>query len=123
MLKALVVTALALSLMACGGLSGAPANDVIEQAVVRQFETTQQELQRQLSLEDASASSFQVSGVKVDRTQRMTLQNLPAYQVQGTYRLTGRGLSRAVRRARNPFEIYLQSQDEGETWVLVKPGI
>ncbi|MBD0335961.1 MAG: hypothetical protein ICV62_10765 [Cyanobacteria bacterium Co-bin13] len=118
--RALIITALALSVMGCGGLSRGPADAVIEQAVVRQFEATQQELQQQLSLEDTPAD-FQISRVKVERTQQVKLQDLPAYRVEGTYRLTGRGLSRTVRQSRHPFEIYLQSQDGGETWGLVRP--
>ena len=113
------IIALALSIMACGGLGSNPTSEVIEQAVVRQFETTQQALQQQLA-PAAAASNLKISNIKTRRVQRVMLQDRPAYRVEGTYTLTGKVLSRAVRQARNPFEIYLH-QDGEQTWVLVQP--
>lgn len=117
-LRGLLIGLVTLSLMACSGSRAAPPESVIEQALVRQFAQTQQALRQQLSSSEAPPLDFQISHVKVNRTEQ-TSDDLGAYRIQGTYTLSGKSLSHSLRQARNPFEIYLQSQDKGQTWSLL----
>ncbi|HEY9877040.1 MAG TPA: hypothetical protein V6D29_01230 [Leptolyngbyaceae cyanobacterium] len=117
-LRGLLISLFMLTLVACGGLGAAPPDTVIEQAIVQQFEQTQQVLQQQLSFSKSDPLDLQISQVKVKRTQR-TKGDPRTYCVQGTYTLSGKSANRALRRTRNPFEIYLQSQDQGQTWTLL----
>lgn len=118
----LLAAVLSLTMTACSG-AAAPSRGVIQQGVVRQFEQLQQELQQQLGMASPGLAGVQIAGVEVKRTERLVLQDLPAYRLQGSYTLKGKSLSRSQRQARNPFEIYLQSQDGGQSWVLLKPAV
>ncbi|HEY9763859.1 MAG TPA: hypothetical protein V6D07_15110 [Trichocoleus sp.] len=119
-LRGLLVGLLVLSLVACSGFKSAPPTSVIEQAVVQQFEQTQQALQKQLFSSKSAPPALQIGHIDVDRTQR-TSGDQTTYRIQGTYTLSGKSLSRSLRQIRNPFEIYLQSQDKGQTWSLLPP--
>ncbi|HEY9734762.1 MAG TPA: hypothetical protein V6D06_00720 [Trichocoleus sp.] len=117
----LLIVVLAVSLTSCSSRGQAPDAGVVEQAVVRQLEQTQQALRQQLAAKSLAAAKTGVASVRVRRTQQVSLAGQPAYRVRGTYRLKGKYLSWAQMRSQNPFDLYLQSQDGGQSWEVVQP--
>jgi len=103
-------------LTACG-VRDLPNTAVVRKAIAMQVATTQQEISQQLRLKPPK--------VKVDRVQIKTqdplsIQNLTAYRVEGTYDFTLKLRNRNVVQKDNPFEVYLQRQSEGKIWRLAQ---
>jgi len=103
-------------LTACGTQ---PDRSIVEKAIDLQVSQTQQELSRQL-FRDSTQLATQISQVKVKNQQRLAIEDLTAYRVQGTYDLTLKLPSRRVTQRQNSFDIYLQRQSEGKTWRLAR---
>lgn len=117
-----LVLLLWLPLAACGGAQP-PSDAVIEQALRQQFEQVQQDLRSQLAApkdppKDTS-NELHLSRIQVNHSRRSRLGDQTVYQVDGTYRLSGRSLSR-TRPPRSPFKISLQQAEDG-SWRLISP--
>lgn len=81
------------------------------------------QIQQQLSQQFKSASppSLEVNSVAIADKQQLVIGDLPAYKVRGFYDVTIKLDKRRVTQPHNPFEIYLQRQQEGKTWRLAVP--
>jgi hypothetical protein len=48
------------------------------------------------------------------------IQDLQSFRVQGTYDYTVKLPTQQVTQRQNPFEVYLQRQQEGKTWRVAR---
>jgi hypothetical protein len=120
MVRAILAVILMVLLSACGGSSG-PNSQLVRQAIALQLNQTQQELVQQLRLDQPP--KFEIQRVAIAKQEPLKIQDLPAYRVQGTYDLTTKLPTRQIKQEKNPFEVYLQRQQEGKTWRLARPEI
>ena len=118
---------LVLCLTACG-LSDEPSKSLVRSAIALQLNQTQQELVQQLAAYGRPANKpltlsreFSLGRVKIGQQDRLVVADLPTYRVRGTYDLTLSLPKRAVKQEDNDFEVYLQRQQEGKTWRLLRP--
>ncbi|MEA5512545.1 hypothetical protein [Nodularia sp. UHCC 0506] len=115
----LFVTVILLALLtACGSIGLLPTTKLVQKAIAFQVEQTQQQLNQKLDLD---FQSFEIKRLKIRQEQPLTIQNLPAFRVRGTYDLIFNLPKRQLRRLQQPFEVYLQIQQEGKTWRLLLP--
>ncbi len=108
-------------LSACQISAPLPGNRVVEQAIALQVSLTQPDLSRQLRLTEAAAGEFAIQRVQIGDRTPLTIQQLPAFRIQGTYNLVFKLPNRQVSQQENPFDIYLQLQKEAKTWRLLRP--
>ncbi len=92
-------------------------NKLVEHALALGVQQTQQQLNQQLNL---GLQGYEIRHLKVQGREALTIQNLPAYRVQGTYDLALKLPSREVKQQKS-FSVYLQRQKEGKTWRLLLP--
>jgi uncharacterized lipoprotein YmbA len=95
----------------------APSGDLIQQAIALQLEQTEQQLSRQLN---ASHPTLEIGQIRVKKLDPLFIADLPAYRLQGTYKLKITLPRQQVTQPENQFEIYLQRQSEGKTWRLLR---
>ncbi|MDC0835095.1 hypothetical protein AY599_15315 [Leptolyngbya valderiana BDU 20041] len=105
-------------LAACSSVPVLFDRDLIERAILLQFQQNQEHLASQLKL--SQTPDWSVDRVSVDFNEPLTIQDLPAYHLKGTYNLivdlpTGR-----KTRKKQPFDLYIQGQKEGKTWRLAR---
>ncbi|TAF08159.1 MAG: hypothetical protein EAZ77_07580 [Nostocales cyanobacterium] len=105
-------------LTACSSIALLPTYELVEKAIAIQLQQTQQELQQKLDLD---FKKFDLQRVSITQQQPLTIENLPAYRVQGTYDLTVKLPNKQISQPQKPFEIYLQIQREGKSWRLLLP--
>jgi hypothetical protein len=103
-------------LTACGAGVG-PSNQLVERAIALQLDQTQQELRQQLRL-GSEPAQIQIRHLSIAKQTPLTIDNLQAFQVRGSYDFTLKLPKRQITRQQNPFEVYLQRQREGKTWRL-----
>ena len=125
--KRILPVLLALCLTACG-LGSEPSKQLVRNAIALQVNQTQQELVQQLASYGRSADKplalsrdFSLGGVKITQRDRLTVAGLPTYRVRGTYNLTLSLPKRSIKQPQNEFEVYLQRQQEGKTWRVLRP--
>ena len=120
MVRLVVMAVLLVVLTACGiGLE--PSKQLVQRALALKVEQTQQQLSQQLhSFERNQPPKYEINQVVITQREPLTILNLPAYHVQGTYNFTLKS-QRQVNQRQNPFELYLQRQKEGKTWRLALP--
>ncbi|KAM3095902.1 hypothetical protein ACKFKF_23770 [Phormidesmis sp. 146-12] len=111
---AIVLTGL---LTACGA-SGLPNTSLVRKAIAMQVSQTQQEISQQLRLDPPKV---EVDRIQIKTRSPLTIQNLTAYRIEGTYDFTLKLRDRKVAQKDNPFEVYLQRQLEGKTWRVAQP--
>jgi hypothetical protein len=113
-----------LGLFACQAakppLEFAPDGAIVQQAIAFQLERTQAELSRQL---DAPPPRFTVSQITVNTIEAIVVNSLPAYHLRGVYNLKLFLPRQTVTQKKNPFELYLQRQQEGKSWRLLQRDI
>jgi hypothetical protein len=115
----LVLTAILLVLVtACGSIGLLPTSDLVQKAIAFELQQTQQKLNQQLNLD---FQSFEIKRLSITQEQPLTIENLPAFRVRGTYDLIVKLPKRLLTQAKKPFEVYLQIQQEGKTWRLLLP--
>jgi hypothetical protein len=115
----LVFTAILLVLVtACGSIGLLPTSDLVQKAIAFELQQTQQKLNQQLNLD---FQSFEIKRLSITQEQPLTIENLPAFRVRGTYDLIVKLPKRLLTQAKKPFEVYLQIQQEGKTWRLLLP--
>ncbi|MGV0024915.1 hypothetical protein [Phormidesmis priestleyi] len=116
-LRVILAIILAGLLTACG-VRELPNTALVRKAIAMQVSQTQQEISQQLRLE---APKVEVDRVQIKTRSPLTIQNLTAYRIEGTYDFTLKLRDRKVAQKDNPFEVYLQRQSEGKTWRLAQP--
>jgi len=109
---------LVLVISACNNLVLSPTYDLVEKAIALQLEQTQQQLNQKLNLD---FQQFDIKKLFITQQQALTIENLPAFRVQGNYDLIFKLPKRSFTQARKNFEVYLQIQQEGKTWRLLVP--
>ncbi|MFM7450795.1 MAG: hypothetical protein ACKO24_19605 [Leptolyngbyaceae cyanobacterium] len=116
--KGLIAILLVLMLTACSR-GTEPTRSLVQQAIALELGQAQQELGQQLRLE-SEATRSQINRVTITNEAPLIIEGLEAYRVRGTYDYTTALPSRKVIQRNNPFDIYLQRQQEGKTWRLAK---
>jgi hypothetical protein len=115
----LVFTVILLVLVtACGSIGLLPTSELVQKAIAFELQQTQQKLNQQLNLD---FQSFEIKRLSITQEQPLTIENLPAFRVRGTYDLIVKLPKRLLTQAKKPFEVYLQIQQEGKTWRLLLP--
>ncbi|MBD2165237.1 hypothetical protein H6G04_12605 [Calothrix membranacea FACHB-236] len=114
----LVLTALLVLLTACGTIGLLPTNQLVQKAIALQLEQTQQQLSQKLDLD---LQGFDIEKLAISEQKPLTIENLPAFRVRGTYDLIIKLPKRRLTQPQQPFEVYLQIQREGKTWRLLLP--
>ncbi len=114
----LVLTGILIFLTACSSIALQPTYELVEKAIAIQLEQTQQQLKQKLDLD---FQKFDIKRVAIIQQQPLTIENLPAYHVQGTYDLTVKLPKKQITQPQKPFDIYLQIQREGKSWRLLLP--
>ncbi|MFN6515871.1 MAG: hypothetical protein RMY29_015425 [Nostoc sp. CreGUA01] len=117
MVRLLTVILLVL-LTACGTIGLVPTSELVQKAIAFELEQTQQKLSQQLDLD---FQGFEIKRLSITQEQPLTIENLPAFRVQGTYDLIVKLPKRRLTQPKKPFNLYLQIQQEGKTWRLLLP--
>ncbi len=118
MVRLLVTMILLVLLTACGSIGLLPTSELVRKAIALGLEQTQQELSQKLDLD---FQGFEIKELKIAEEKPLTIQNLPAFRVQGKYDLIIKLSQRQLTQLQQPFELYLQIQQEGKTWRLLLP--
>lgn len=109
-------------LTACGtntpSLGFAPSKQLVEKAIALQVSQTQQRLTQQLQ---SSIANYEITRVKLKQLEALFVEDLPTYHIRGTYNLRFNLSQQRVTQENNPFDVYLQRQNEGKTWRLAIP--
>ncbi|MBC7971371.1 MAG: hypothetical protein H7Z11_14835 [Verrucomicrobia bacterium] len=106
-------------LTACSFPIGAPNRHLVERAIVLQLRQTQAALNQQLRL-DVQPTDLEIRRVVIADQTPMTIEDLKAFRVRGTYNVTTKLPTRQITEQQNPFDVYLQRQKEGKTWHLAR---
>ncbi|MBD2500391.1 hypothetical protein [Anabaena azotica] len=118
MVRLFLTAVLLILLVGCNNIGLLPTSELVQKAIATQLEQTQQQLNQQL---DLNFQGFEIKHLKIRQEKPLTIQNLPAFQVLGTYDLTFQLPNRQLTKLQQPFDIYLQIQQEGKTWRLLLP--
>jgi len=118
MMKWIFISILIICLTACTSLALLPTPELVQKAIALQLEQTQQQLNQQL---DLNFQKFNIQRISITQEQPLTIENLPAYRVQGNYDFTVKLPKRSFKQVQKPFEVYLQIQKEGKSWRLLVP--
>ncbi|MBW4688838.1 MAG: hypothetical protein KME40_28065 [Komarekiella atlantica HA4396-MV6] len=115
----LILTAILLVLLtACGSIGLLPTSELVQKAIALELKQAQQKLNQQLDLD---FQSFEIKHLSITQEQPLTIENLPAFRVRGSYDLIVKLPKRSLTQPQKPFEVYLQIQQEGKTWRLLLP--
>lgn len=113
-----------LPLTACGtstpSLGLAPGKPLVQKAIALQVSQTQQHLTQQLQ---SSLLKFEITNVTLKQLEPLFIEGLPTYHVRGTYNLKMKLPQHQATQQQNPFDVYLQRQQEGKTWRLAIPQV
>lgn len=120
MVRLFVTVILLVLLTGCGSVGLLPNTQLVKKAIAFQVEQTQQQLNEKLDLD---FQGFEIKGLKIQQEQPLTIQSLPAFRVRGTYDLILNLPKRQLKQLQQPFEVYLQIQQEGKTWRLLVPAL
>jgi hypothetical protein len=114
----LCLTGILILLTACSSIALLPSYELLEKAITIQIQQTQKDLEQKLDLD---WQKFDIGKISIDKQQALTIKNLPAYHVQGTYDLTVQLPNKQLTQPQKTFDIYLQIQKEGKSWRLLIP--
>lgn len=99
-----------------------PPSDILRQAIELQLRQSQTVIHQHFSqFHPAPLPAMQLNQIKITQIEPMTIQELPAFHVQGFYHLQITRPDSKTQHRRNPFDVYLQSQKRGQTWRLARP--
>ncbi|WP_224086796.1 hypothetical protein [Nostoc sp. MS1] len=118
MMRLFFTAVLLILLVGCNNIGLLPTSELVQKAIALQLEQTQQQLNQQL---DLNFQGFKIQHLKIRQEQPLTIQNLPTFRVLGTYDLTFQLPKRQLTKLQQPFDVYLQIQQEGKTWRLLLP--
>ncbi|AFZ00509.1 hypothetical protein Cal6303_1460 [Calothrix sp. PCC 6303] len=116
--RVIILLVLFLFLNGCSNNIYTPNNNLAKKAVAIQVQQTQAKLTQQLDLD---IKGFEIKHLAIRQLQSKSVQNLPAYHVQGVYDLVLKLPKRQLTTEKKPFDIYMQLQKEGKTWRLLQP--
>ncbi|HIK03420.1 MAG TPA: hypothetical protein IGS40_01695 [Trichormus sp. M33_DOE_039] len=119
MVRFVLTAVLLMLLVGCGNIGLLPTSELVQKAIALQLEQTQQQLNQQL---DLKFQGFKIQHLKIRQEQSLTIENLPAFRVKGDYDLVFQLPKRQLKKLQQPFEVYLQIQQEGKTWRLLLPS-
>jgi hypothetical protein len=119
MMRLVLMGILLVLLAACGTSSMEPSSQLVQRALTLQLSQIQQHLSQQL--QSSAPRSFEIDRLVIKEKQPLVIGDLPAYQVRGSYDLTIQLPRKRITQQHNPFEVYLQRQQEGKTWRLALP--
>jgi hypothetical protein len=114
----LVFISILVFLTSCSSIVLLPTSELVQKAIAIQLEQTQQQLKQKVDLD---FQKFNIKALSITKQQPLTIENLPAFRVRGTYDLTVELPKRQFTQSQKPFEVYLQIQKEGKTWRLLLP--
>ncbi|MEA5581334.1 hypothetical protein VB620_08285 [Nodularia harveyana UHCC-0300] len=118
MVRILLTAILLVFLAGCGTVGLLPNTQLVQKAIALQVEQTQAQLNEKLDLD---FQGFDIKDLKIRQELPLTIQNLPAFRVRGTYDLILHLPTRQLKQLEQPFEVYLQIQQEGKSWRLLVP--
>jgi hypothetical protein len=118
MVRLVITTILLVLLTACGSIGLLPTKELVQKAIAVALFQTQQELNQKVDLD---FQGLEIKQLKITEEKPLTIQNLPAFRVTGKYDLTIKLPQRQLTQPQQPFELYLQIQQEGKTWRLLLP--
>lgn len=105
-------------LTACAAVGPLPSKQLVERAIALELAQTQQQLSQQLRLD--ADSTVKIDRIRIAKESPLLIDDLQAFQIQGTYNYTLTLPKRQISRQDNPFEVYLQRQKEAKTWRLAR---
>ncbi|WP_017655711.1 hypothetical protein [Fortiea contorta] len=105
-------------LTACGTIGLLPTSQLVQKAIALQLEQTQKQLNQKLDLD---FQGWEIKHLSITQEQPLSVENLPAFRVRGTYDLIIKLPERQLTQLQQQFEIYLQIQREGKSWRLLLP--
>ncbi|OCQ98334.1 hypothetical protein BCD64_13645 [Nostoc sp. MBR 210] len=118
MVRLFVAIVLLVLLTACGTIGLLPTSELVEKAIALELEQTKKDLSQKL---DIDFQGFEIKQLKIAEEKPLTVKNLPAFRVKGKYDLIIKLPQRQLKQLQQPFELYLQIQQEGKTWRLLLP--
>lgn len=121
MLRIALGILLAICLTACSLMAEGPPKTVVKSAVALQFSQTQQEILQLLTPNANKTPDFTISQVKITQQTPISIMDIPAYRVEGTFNLKLNLTTRQISDPNTPFEVYLQSEPGSGTWRLARP--
>lgn len=124
MLNLILRLMLILLLSSCSPSAQLPTLKIMENALTFQINLVQQELVQGFNLQGRGRNSqprFDINRFVITQIDPMQIEDLPGFQIQGTYDLTIKFAQNQIQRRNNRFKLYLQSQKEGKTWRLARP--
>ncbi len=89
----------------------------MQKAIFLQLQQAQAVLSNSL---EAQHPQISIKDIKVSNLDPIYVSHLPAYHLQGTYKLTIQSGAQPSTPQVNEFDIYLQRQIEGKSWRLLK---
>ncbi|KZL50856.1 MULTISPECIES: hypothetical protein [Cyanophyceae] len=119
MVRFLITLILLVFLTGCGSIGLLPTTQLVQKAIALQVQQTQQQLHQKLNLD---FQGFDIKGLKILQEQPLTIESLPAFRVRGTYDLILNLPKRQLKQLQQPFQVYLQIQQEGKSWRLLVPA-
>lgn len=122
MVRWIWVTILLSLLTACSFGVLVTDKQLVEKAIALQVNLSQQQVSQQLGKFN-DAPHFQINRVVISEVAPLTIQDLPSFRLRGTYDLKVEFPKRQTTQKQNPFEVYLQQQQEGKTWRLLRPQV
>ncbi|MBW4643070.1 MAG: hypothetical protein KME23_08765 [Goleter apudmare HA4340-LM2] len=115
----LVLTGILVVLLtACGTIGLLPTDKLVQKAIALQLAQTQKQLNQKLDLD---FQGLEIQHLAIKQEQPLTVENLPAFRVRGTYDLVIKLPERQLKQLQQQFEVYLQIQREGKSWRLLLP--
>lgn len=118
MLRLVLTGILVLLLTACGTIGLLPTDKLVQKAIALQLEQTQKQLNQKLDLD---FQGLEIKKLRIKQEKPLTVENLPAFRVRGTYDLVIKLPERQLTQPQQQFELYLQIQREGKSWRLLLP--
>ena len=106
-----LILVLVLLLNGCSGVE--PNREIVENAIALQTRLLQQQLQQ--------ISKPVIDHVNITQTTTLSIDKLTGYRINGTYDL--KLPKQRLSQQKNPFDIYLQRQKEGNAWRLALPKV
>jgi hypothetical protein len=94
-----------------------PNGDIINKAIMIQLNQTQTNLSKKLN---APFPQLEISQINIKQIEPIFINKLATYHLYGTYNLTLKYPKQIIKQKNNNFDIYLQRQQEGKTWRLIK---
>nr|WP_026100497.1 hypothetical protein [Fortiea contorta] len=118
MMRLVLMAILLVLLTACGTIGLLPTSQLVQKAIALQLEQTQKQLNQKLDLD---FQGWEIKHLSITQEQPLSVENLPAFRVRGTYDLIIKLPERQLTQLQQQFEIYLQIQREGKSWRLLLP--